>query len=130
MSLPVTTVLAGFLAIVLIVLSSRVIGARQSAPDDDDGDLVARRMRGQANFCEYVPLTLVLFALVELQGFNTLLLAILAALFAFARVIHGYAFAFTDHWRFGRFYGTVITFTVVGLLGIITLIMGILNISG
>ena len=131
MSLPVTSVLAGFLALVLVVLSARVIGARQSAPDDEpENDLVTRRIRGQANFCEYVPVALVLFALLELQGFNTLVLAILAALFAFARAIHGYAFAFTDYWKFGRLYGTGITFTVIAIMGVITLIMGGLNIGG
>ncbi len=133
MSLPVTTILSGFLAIILIVLSARVIAARQagSASDDEKSkDLIDRRMRGQANFVEYVPLTLVLFAILELQHFNAMVLSVLALMFAFARAIHGYAFGFSDHWPFGRFYGTLITFTVIGILGLIAVVVGILAALG
>ena len=122
--MPVTTLLAGYMALLLIVLSARVVGARQASASEE---LLTRRMRGQANFTEYVPVALILFAILEWQDFNSWVLAILALAFAFGRTIHGYAFAFTDYWAFGRLYGTIITFTVVGALGLIALVMGLIG---
>ncbi len=130
-TLPITTTLAGILGIWLVVLSSRVIGSRQSKTDDDGADdVLARRIRGQGNFVEYVPIALILFALLEFRDFNSLLLGILAALFAFARLIHGYAFAFTGHWRFGRLYGTAITFGVIAVLGCVAVVVGLIDLVG
>ena len=131
MTLPITTILAGGLGLWLVILSSRVIVARQPNPDNQDTEnVLSRRIRGQANFVEYVPTALILFALLEFREFDSIFLAVLAALFAFARVIHGYAFAFTDHWRFGRFYGTAITFTVIAILGCVTIIVGLMDMIG
>ncbi len=131
MTLPITSILAGVLGLWLVVLSSRVIGGRQSNPDDQGADdVLSRRIRGQANFVEYVPTALLLFALLEFREFNSIFLAVLAALFAFARVIHGYAFAFTDHWRFGRFYGTAITFIVIAILGCAAIVVGLIDLIG
>ncbi|KAG1668230.1 hypothetical protein GQR58_018014 [Nymphon striatum] len=96
----------------------RVVAARRADSESEEGKkTVERRIRGQGNFVEYVPITLILFALLEMGGFNSLILGLIALVFAFARTIHGYAFSFTDHWSFGRFYGTLITFVVIGLLG-------------
>lgn len=132
MTLPITTILAGVMGLLLLLLSARVIGARFASSGQEGSDekaaedTLTRRMRGQGNFIEYVPTVLILFALLELQNFNDLFLAVLAVLFAFARIIHGYAFAFTEHWRFGRFYGTLITFAVLGVLGGVAIIVGVL----
>ena len=131
MALPITTLLAGILGVLLFVLSARVVRARQQASSIDNGEaLIQRRMRGQANLIEYAPLTLILFALAELQGLPLWALGILAALFAFARIIHGVAFAFSDHWPFGRFYGTLITFSVLAIMSAITVVMGLGSLMG
>lgn len=66
--MPITALYAGLLGLLLLVLSVRVIASRRSKRVEigDGGDkLVLRRMRAQANFVEYVPMTLLLMALAE-----------------------------------------------------------------
>ena len=132
MSLPITSILAGFLALLLVVLSNRVISARYKTPDSDEDkkkleETVERRIRGQANLVEYGPMALILFALLEMQAVNMLFLTVMAVLFAFARAVHGYAFGFTDHWKFGRLYGTMITFIVIAVLAGVAVVVGLLE---
>ena len=51
----VTPFYAGLLALVFFVLSMRVVAVRGRVSLGDGGDpVVLRRMRGQANFAEYV----------------------------------------------------------------------------
>jgi uncharacterized membrane protein YecN with MAPEG domain len=62
---------------------------------DGGDDLLIRRMRAQANFIEQTPITLILFALVELAGvgatgWTNWGLPILGALFMLGRVAHGF----------------------------------------
>ena len=131
MALTITTVLAGLMGFLLLVLGARVVAARRAGSGDDTSEkIVARRMRGQANFVEYVPLALILFALLEYQGANSLFLAALAILFAFARIVHGYAFAFSDHWPFGRYYGTLITFIIVAILSCSAMVVTVMDLLG
>jgi hypothetical protein len=67
----VTSAYAALFAVFFVLLSVRVIGQRRSARislgDGGDGELL-RRTRAHANFAEYVPLTLILMMLAELQG--------------------------------------------------------------
>ncbi len=67
----ITPLYAALAAVILIVLSLRVIGARRSRRvaigDGADEDL-ARRIRAHGNFTEYAPLALVLILLLELGG--------------------------------------------------------------
>ena len=79
MTLPITTFLAGIMGLLLVVLSARVISARWAESGDGGSGIIERRMRGQANFTEYVPVALVLFALLEFYNVNELFLMILAA---------------------------------------------------
>ena len=86
MSLPITSILAGFLALLLVVLYNRVISARYKTPDSDEDkkkleETVERRIRGQANLVEYGPMALILFALLEMQAVNMLFLTVMAVLF-------------------------------------------------
>ncbi|MEO1688255.1 MAG: MAPEG family protein [Pseudomonadota bacterium] len=112
-ALPVTSLLAGALAVWLLVLSWAVIQVRQGAGVSlgDGGDLrLQRRTRAQGNLVEYAPLFLILLALAELQGAAGWLLSLLALVFLAARLAHGYAFAFTSGWPLGRMAGTGLTF--------------------
>lgn len=112
----VTPLYAGLLAIVLLVLSLRVIQhrrrARVSIGDGGDAGL-QRAMRGQANFAEYVPLALIMMAILELSRFSIYLVHALGIVLVMARVVHGYAFSFTTEFRFGRYWGALLTFAVL-----------------
>src|SRR3954466_195242 len=66
-SMIVTPFYTGLLALIFFVLSMRVVQVRGKVSLGDGGDpTVLRRMRGQANFAEYVPLILLMMAFLEL----------------------------------------------------------------
>lgn len=71
MTLLVTPLYAGFLALLLVVLSALVVRQRvvvHKAGKGADEERLNRAMRVQANFIEYVPLALILMLCAELQG--------------------------------------------------------------
>src|SRR5690349_15514260 len=69
----VTPIYAGILAILFFILSMRVIvGRGKNGPSlGDGGDVrMQRRIRGHGNFAEYVPLILVMMAMLELSHYS------------------------------------------------------------
>ena len=57
---------------------------------DGGHESILRRMRAHSNFTEQVPLTLILFGLVEATGRGGLWLAPLGAIFILGRIAHAY----------------------------------------
>lgn len=100
--LPITTLTAALLALLFIILSVRVVQARlktKTSMGTGDGTgvgtgqdagasplLVAARVH--ANFAEYVPLSLILLGLIELQGGSRNVLLGLAGALVLARLAH------------------------------------------
>lgn len=115
-ALAVTSLYAGSLTLWYLVLSFGVIGRRRAGvlPGNGGDKMMQRAIRGHGNFSEYVPLALVLLAVLEINGASILVLHSLGAALLAARLLHGYAFAFTEQFAFGRFWGTLITFIVLG----------------
>lgn len=115
----VTPLYAGLLALWFLVLSLRVIKHRSRINLGDGGDpQVLRVIRGHGNFAEYVPFILLMMAMLEIGG--TLPIWFLHALgitLVVARLLHGYALSFSEQFRFGRFYGTLLTFIVLAVAG-------------
>jgi uncharacterized protein len=110
----VTPLYAGLLAILFFVLSIRVVALRSRVSLGDGGDpVVLRRMRGHANFAEYVPLILLMMALLEFQLVSPLQLHAMGAVLLLARLLHGIALSFTQKWPFGRTVGAALTFLVL-----------------
>jgi uncharacterized membrane protein YecN with MAPEG domain len=124
----VTPIYAGLLALWLLVLSIRVIRYRSSAKinlGDGGSDEMLRRIRAHANFGEYVPLILIMMALLELRHMSIYVLHGLGITLLVARLLHGYALAFTEKWFLGRFLGTALTFALLGTAGILCIYMGV-----
>ena len=122
----ITSLYAGLLAILFLALSARVVAVRGRVSLGDGGDpVVLRRMRGHANFAEYVPLILLMMALLEYQHLAGWQLHAIGATLVFARLIHGIALSFTSKWFFGRFFGTVLTFTLLATCGILCAVQGL-----
>jgi len=118
----VTPLYAGILAMLFLVLSARVVAVRSRVSLGDGGDpLVLRRMRGHANFAEYVPLILVMMAMLELGHASIYVLHGLGIALVIARLLHGYALSFTQKFKFGRFWGTALTFGVMGIAALLCL---------
>ena len=112
----VTPLYAALLALWLLALSLRVISLRRSRGVSlgDGGDpALQRAMRGQANFAEYVPIALLLLAILELSRFSIYLIHVLGTTLLLARLMHGYAFAFTAESKLGRYWGALLTFLVI-----------------
>ena len=69
-SLNATALYAGSLTLWYLVLGYRVVGLRRNGISLGDGGdpVMARVIRGHANFAEYVPLALVMLAVLELNA--------------------------------------------------------------
>ena len=107
----------------------QVIRARGTAGVSigDGGDkMLLRRIRGQGNAAEQMPLTLLALGMAELMGGATWILLPLAVVFTGARIAHGYAFGWLEHNRPLRFYGMLLSslssLGILGYLGILALL--------
>ena len=91
MFLPATSLYAGLLGLMLVLLSALVIRvrirARVSLGDGGD-DALVRAIRAQANFAEYTPMALVLIALAEIQGAPGWVIHLLGLTLLAGRVAH------------------------------------------
>jgi len=91
----ITLISASFLGLLFIYLSYNVAKNRGRAKVSigDGGDsLLATSIRVHANFAEYVPLGLILIALLEYRQVNSLFVTVLAAAFVLGRYLHGLGF--------------------------------------
>lgn len=117
----VTLLTGGVLGLVFLILSWRVVQVRQSAKvelgDGGDTHLLAR-IRAHANFAEYVPICLVLLAVVEMsyRETPTSLWAVGGALIL-VRVSHAIGMA-TRGANPARIIGIVGTWGVLALLSV------------
>ena len=123
----ITPLYAGLLALWFVALSVRVVQRRGHGVSLGDGGdtLLLRRIRGHANFAEYVPLILLMMAFLELSRFNGWLLHAVGITLVVARLLHGYALSFSEQFKFGRFWGTLLTFILVAVLGLLCLAQGL-----
>ncbi len=108
----ITLLYGGALALWFLVLSVRVIlGRGGSGPSLGDGGdaTMQRRIRGHANFAEYVPLILVLIGFLEANGTAAWIIHALGVTLLVGRLLHGYAFSFSEKSVIGRSGGIVLT---------------------
>lgn len=128
----ITPLYAGALALWLLVLSVKVIRYRGHGISLGDGGdpQLQRLIRGHGNFTEYVPLLLVMIGALELSGYPHWLLHGLGASLLVARLLHGISLSFTQQWRFGRFYGTAITFLLLAVTGALCVYQGLAGALG
>lgn len=92
MLLPITLTLTAACALINMWLAVRCTRSRLATKTlhGDGGDpRLARRMRAHANFIEYTPIILILFALIELANGASIVLWAGAAIYALARLAHG-----------------------------------------
>jgi uncharacterized membrane protein YecN with MAPEG domain len=117
----IVPVYAAVLAFVYIVLSARVIRARQSAKVaiGTRGDVrLERKMRVHANFAEYVPFALLLATFIEMQGRPAWFIHLLCLALVIGRVVHAYGVS-QEHENIRlRIAGMATTFTVLAVAGL------------
>ncbi len=118
----ITGIYAAVAAIILVYLSTRVIGLRRgkkiSVGPAGDADM-ERAMRVQANFVEYTPLALILLAISELNGLPALGVHALGASFILARLIHFLGFRSSEAPGLFRVLGMALTFLLLLVLAAI-----------
>ena len=128
----VTSLYAGLLALWFVVLSFRVADRRRQNKINlgDGGDArMLRLIRAHGNFAEYVPMILLLMLLLEAGGVTPgWLLHLIGITLVIARVLHGIAFSFSDHFFLGRFIGTLLTFILLIVTGLLCLWRGVAEI--
>jgi uncharacterized protein len=116
-TMPITTLSAGLLALLFIVLSLRVIGARRGANvaiGDGGNKTLARRARVHANFAEYVPMALLLMGLAESGGAAKTQIWMASGLLLVGRVVHAYGVSQEKEVLAFRVAGMGMTFAAIG----------------
>jgi uncharacterized protein len=96
--LPITSLFAALLALMLFTLTMTVIVTRMTTKTDlGDGDnpLMSRRIRAHGNFVEYVPMGLILLGLNEVSGASAIWLWTIGALLLVGRILHAAGMIFT-----------------------------------
>ena len=87
----ITSIYAGLLALELVALSGWVVAGRvqMDVMQGDGGkEALARRIRAQSNFAEYIPFALLLLALLEASGAAHVLIHVLGIVLLVARLLH------------------------------------------
>ena len=125
MRLEITPYYAAILALLFIVLSIRTIKARREhkVPIGDGGEKnILRASRVHANFSEYVPFTLILISMVELQSYSTWIIHGLCLTLLTARLAHAYGVSQSnENFKF-RIFGTATTINIIGVFAFLILI--------
>ncbi len=122
----VTSIYASILSLLFIFLTIRIIKIRRTnkiSIGDGNNLILQKAIRAQSNFCETVPLTLILFFLAENNGAWFVLLNLLGILFAIGIASHAYGISqINENFRF-QIFGMVITFTAITGLSLTNLIL-------
>lgn len=112
---PITALYAALGALLLVVLTIRVIKLRQRLRigiGTGDKPELARAIRVHGNFIESAPMALIVMALAESMGVAGSLIHAAGMIFISSRVMHAIALSRTTHYSLGRFLGMAGTFTV------------------
>lgn len=112
---PLYAALCGLLLLVLGVVVIRLRQRHRVNTGDGGHDDLARAMRVQANFVEYVPLTLLLLFMLEMSRQPAWALHLLGAGLFVGRVLHAWGYLSSPRPGFGRMVGIVLTLTVLGV---------------
>ena len=121
----ITALYAGLLGLLLVYLSARVILGRQKhLVDIGDGGqpALARAIRTQGNFTEYVPLALLLILVLEVLGTRPIVLHGLGLALILARLAHLQGFGLSKGTSGGRTIGAAGTFGVIIVASVLALL--------
>ena len=126
MPIPITALFAGLLTIFALVLSARAGSYRGKAGvsvlyGEPVNQELAVRVRTHQNFLEYVPLLLLLMAVIELAGGSSTFLYVVGGLLLISRVAHAVGLKFDSMSHPGRFIGAAGT----ALLSLVTAVYAI-----
>lgn len=129
----VTPFYAALLVLVFLRLSMRTIKLRRQlkiAIGAGGNPTMHRAMRVHGNFAEYVPLSLLLIFLFELQGGHFLLIHLFGACLLLGRLAHAHGVSREkEDYRY-RVYGMLMTFTVLAGSAVGVLVLYVVELIG
>ncbi len=118
MQLNITPYYAAILALLFIILSIRTIKTRREhkvAIGDGGEKSILRASRVHANFSEYVPFTILLIAMLEMQSYSDWMIHGLCVALVAARIAHAYGVSqANENFKF-RIFGTATTINIIGI---------------
>ncbi len=124
MFVPITGFYGGLFAIMLVVLTRRVVRRRRSKHIGilSGGDQeMAQAIRVHGNFIEYVPIVLILMALLELNGMPFYVLHALGITMLAGRIAHAMGLSRTVRGGNARIYGMYATAAVLMIGGVLAM---------
>ncbi|MDR7194129.1 MAPEG family protein [Luteimonas terrae] len=117
----ISLLIASLHVLLYLVLTIRVVMHRnvhKIGIGTGGDEALSRKVRVHANFVEYVPLGLLLLALLELAAINTALLWTFGIALLVARVLHAIGLGGSAGYSFGRATGALLTFaTLLAMAG-------------
>ena len=119
--LPITTVLVSALSLFFVWLSMQVINRRRAFRvliGAGGKEELKWAIRAQGNFSEYVPITLILFAIAEFNQTDWRLLIVFAVILVLGRLLHAYGFLFAQDRLEFRVKGMMLTFAAIYTLSV------------
>lgn len=123
----ITSLYAALLGILLVFLSFNVVtrrGRTKVGIGHGDNEYLLKAIRAQANLIEYVPISLILLFLTELNGASFILLNANGIFLVSARVLHAIGLYRDTGSSLPRFLGTNLTWLIILNLSIWNLIYG------
>jgi uncharacterized membrane protein YecN with MAPEG domain len=105
--------------LLMLLLAYRVVGHRRVAKVGigTGGDYrLERKVRAHANFIEYVPMALLMLALLEIAGLAAVWLWALGGTLLVARLLHATGLSKKSGYSVGRFHGTLLTWLVLAAM--------------
>lgn len=124
----ITAIYAALLGLLLLVLSINVIRIRRSdriSLGAGDNPLLERRIRAQGNFAEYVPIALILIAIVESTGGDAFLVHGLGTVLLVGRLAHAIALSSLTLRPMFRTVGMLATIAVIAASSIRLLVAAV-----
>jgi uncharacterized membrane protein YecN with MAPEG domain len=117
--LPITSFYGAILTMLVLKMAFNVIKVRQSHQQglgfEQKDLLLAGRIHGNA--MEYIPISLILLALAELNGLPSMVIHIVGFTLVLARIIHAVGFNSSQGGSHpGRYWGTLLTWLVMFIL--------------
>ena len=112
----ITLLFAALHILLMLYLAYRVVGHRRASKiglGTGDDHHLERKMRVHGNFVEYVPMALLMLALLEISGLAAVWLWTLGGALLFARLLHASGLSKKSGYSKGRFYGTLLTWIVL-----------------
>lgn len=129
----VTLLVAGLHGLLLLALLWPVVrlrrGRRVGLGDGGDRELL-RRIRVHANFIEYVPMLLLLLALLELAGLDARAVGALGIVLFVARLMHAQGLGSSEGVSSGRFWGTLLTWAVLLAASVLAIGLALVRLAG